>query len=149
MRNLNWQNFFFVKIFFQWNFFGQNICWQNFFLPKFFLAKKFFCRSIFGIFCSKKIFLAKFFSCKKKFFAKIFFGENFFLWNFFFLVSFFGKIGSVTAEILRTLNFCGWWGGGNLQVINSCDIADMDKCCLDKCHHDSLNLVKMVPGTYF
>ena len=24
----------------------------------------------------------------------------------------------------------------------------MDKCCLDKCHFDTWNLFKMVPGTY-
>ena len=40
------------------------------------------------------------------------------------------------------------------QVNNSGDFLDMDKyrqnkCCLDKCHHDSWNLFKMVKGTYF
>ena len=29
-------------------------------------------------------------------------------------------------------------------VSNSLDIPDMDKCCLDKCHHDMLS-VKDVP----
>ena len=39
-------------------------------------------------------------------------------------------------------------------VSNSWDIPDMDKCrqekcCLDKCQHDSWNQFKMVPGIYF
>ena len=51
-------------------------------------------------------------------------------------------------------------GPGNLllkfdhnQVSNSwynpdMDKCYMDKCCLDKCHFDTLNLFKMIPGTY-
>ena len=129
------QNFFFGKIFF-----GKVFFWINFYFRIFFLAKHFFWQNIFfgeKIFLAKNFFLVKFFFPAKSFFEMFF-------WQFFF-----GKIGSLTAEILRTLNFCWWWGGGYLQVINSCDIADMDKCCLNKCHHNSLNLVKMVPGTYF
>ena len=42
---------------------------------------------------------------------------------------------------------------GQNWVNNSWDIPDMDKyrqdkCCMDKCHCDSWNLYKMVPGTY-
>ena len=41
---------------------------------------------------------------------------------------------------------------GQNQVRNSSDIADTDKCCqdiccLDKCHHGSWHLLKMVPGS--
>ena len=43
---------------------------------------------------------------------------------------------------------------GQIQVSNSWDITDMDKCrqdkcCLDKCRHDSWNQFKRVPGIYF
>ena len=43
---------------------------------------------------------------------------------------------------------------GQNRVSYSWDIPDLDKfrqdkCCLDKCYHDSWHLLKMVPGTYF
>ena len=43
---------------------------------------------------------------------------------------------------------------GKNRVSNSWDIPDMDKChqdkcCVEKCHCDSYNLSKMVPGTFF
>ena len=43
---------------------------------------------------------------------------------------------------------------GQIQVSNSWDIPDMDKCCqykyyLDKCRYDSWNQFKMVLGIYF
>ena len=45
---------------------------------------------------------------------------------------------------------------GSVQnwISNSCDIPDMDKCCLGKCcmdkyYSDSWNLFKIVPRTYF
>ena len=42
---------------------------------------------------------------------------------------------SVTAEIL--LQKIGSQKFGQNRVNNSCDYADMDKCCLNKCHHNS------------
>ena len=43
---------------------------------------------------------------------------------------------------------------GQNRVSNSWDIPDMEKsrqvkCCLNKCHRDSLNLFKMAQSTYF